>query len=1071
MNLESLAESSGAIKEKRRLTFLLPHRLCCCVFVYSKITLQYKFLMSYSQQKNASDPNISAYVSASAGTGKTKILVDRLIRLLLNKTPPESILCLTFTKAAANEMLDRLLSALESMVRMENETLISFFKELGEDYTLEKECLAKTLFFTILDLEGGLKIQTLHAFCQRIVEAYAWELELTPPLNILDEIDQTEIIQKSINTAANSAIENPDLMMLINIMGYSHFITLINSNVHLSSTALQKSSAPFQLETPFNIQDLTALIKSLPQNIQDLLPLNPKDLINFFLTKTGTPRKTIIKKSILKDCSGATETLAEIADLFVIANDMVKVERLNTLNKAFFRLTHTVKAHYQDAKKKTSSLDFNDLIELTSQLLNQEGSGSLESKLGYSLKAILVDEAQDTSPQQWDILDTLIQSMVLADNTGSSSLFIVGDLKQAIYSFQGSKPEIFLSKPEHFQNLFQEYRKPFKVLKLEKSYRSSVKILNTVDKIFNTNSNGLFLTDVLTHMPHRQHAPGTVTLAELENKKADDTEYEWKLPHLRESEASKNETLAQKISNCILSILNRTEPLESTKAPPLPQDIMILVRSRGSFVEKLNQVLLEKNIPISGLDRFKLNDHLMAKDFLCLGAWACSKTDDYSLTCLLKSPFYGEHGEGIDEILLHEICTTKNEKTLWEHIKNISKTYCATHPLVKFVSLLNLALKQLDYRLITEFFSTIWQKTSKGFIQQFGPEAVDVFEEFYSQAYSLEQSKSVTMQAFVWHMHGIDLYIKKDVTSKVYPEIRIMTIHGSKGLQSPIVIMADANIRTTLSKENTLFYKNRYTLKPAESECPSFLKDSKGQTLDAFVQEERRLLYVAMTRAEDELYIFGKGDKIIEESWFDILNIEKEGSHIDTYTPPFSIQKDFSQKDKKTIQIDIPTYFNQNVNKNKLVQPDYVANKQAAERGIIIHKLFEVLPTIDPDKQLHVAEHILGTFQNSSMITAFDIDNIISIINNFDYEIFFKTDGVNELSLTYEGNLYRLDRFIEKDGNAYILDFKTGTRSQQKLNTYKKQIQIYSAAIQVLYAPKQIYKYVLWTDEWTLDVF
>lgn len=1027
--------------------------------------------MSYNQQQNASDPKTSAYVSASAGTGKTKILVDRLIRLLLNETPPESILCLTFTKAAANEMLDRLLIALESMVGMEKEALVSFFKELGEEYTLEKEQLAKTLFFTILDLEGGLKIQTLHAFCQRIVEAYAWELELTPPLNILDDIDQVEIIQKSINATTNSTEVSADLMRLINIMGYSHFITLINSNIRLSPSELKRSCAPFQLDKPFHMQHLTALIKSLPENVKDMLPLDPQKLMNFFLTKTGTPRKTIIKKSILKDSYGTAETLSEIAELFIIANDMLKVEKLNTLNMAFFTLTHTIKSKYQDAKKQASSLDFNDLIDLTSQLLNQEGSGSLESKLGYSLKAILVDEAQDTSPQQWDILDTLIQSMVLADNTGSSSLFVVGDLKQAIYSFQGSKPEIFLSKPEHFQHLFQEYRKPFKVLKLEKSYRSSVKVLSTVDKMFNTNPNGLFITDELTHIPHRQHAPGKVALAKLEDKKNDDTEYEWKLPHLRDSETSKNEVLAQKIASCILSILSGAEPLESTKARPQPQDIMILVRSRGNFIEKLNQVLLSKDLPISGLDRFKLNDHLMAQDFLCLGAWTCSKTDDYSLTCLLKSPFYGEYGEGIDETFLYEICTTKNAKTLWQHIQGISKTLCETHPLVAFVSLLNMALKNLDYTLMTEFFANIWQKTSKAFMQQFGPEAADIFEEFYSQAYSLEQSKSVSMQAFVWHMHSIDLYIKKDVTSKVYPEIRIMTIHGSKGLQSPIVIMADANIRTTLSKENTLFYKNRHTLKPAESECPSFLKDSKGQTLDAFVQEERRLLYVAMTRAEDELYIFGKGDKIIEESWYDILNIEKEAGHIDEYALPLNSSNKFLQENKGAPHIEIPPYFTMDVNKKTLVQPDFVANKQAAERGIMIHKLFEVLPTIDAEKQLEVANHILSTFQNSAIITVLDIENIIAIINTPDYEIFFKTEGVNELSLTYEGALYRLDRFVEKDGNAYILDFKTGARSQQKLNNYKKQIQIYSAAIHDLYAPKNIYKYILWTDEWKLDLF
>lgn len=1027
--------------------------------------------MSYSQQVLASDPTISAYVSASAGTGKTKILVDRLIRLLVNGTAPESILCLTFTKAAANEMLDRLLKVLERMTRMNTEAVKAFFCELDESYSLEKEQRAKTLFFIILDLEGGLKIQTLHAFCQRIVEAYAWELDLMPPLKIVDEIDQAEMIQKAINAATHTIESHADLMTLMRIMGYSHFVTLIHDTINLSSQELHKSGMPFLTDQPFHMHELTTLIQGLPDSIHLLLPTDPQELMDFFLTKTGTPRKTIIKKSLLQAHEAVAKTLSKIADLFVIANDMIKTERLNRLNKAFFTLVHTIKTNYQASKQKASCLDFNDLIHLTSHLLHQEGSGSLESKLGYALKAILVDEAQDTSPAQWEILDVLIQSMLIADTTGTNTLFIVGDLKQAIYSFQGSKPAIFLSKTEHFQNLFQEYRKQFKVIKLEKSYRSSINVLKTVDKIFNANPSGLYMTSTLNHIPHRALAAGKVFLAPLEDAKKDDKAHTWTLPHLRDSETSKNEILAQKIADCVLSILHSSDILPSTNMTPRPQDIMILVRHRGSLVEKINQVFLSKHIPISGLDRFKLNDHLMAQDFLCFGSWISSTTDDYALACLLKSPFYGDYGEGINETLLHDLCTTKQDKTLWQHIQDFSHTLDQLHPLVVFIQLLQASLKIVDYGLITELFSAIWHKTSKQFIQQFGQEAVEIFEVFYSQAHMLEQSKSVTVQTFVWHMHAIDLHIKKDVTSKIYPEVRMMTVHGSKGLQSPIVIIADSNIRTTLSKERILFFQNRHTLKPAESQCPNFLKDSKGQTLDAFVQEERRLLYVAMTRAEDDLYIFGKGDKIIEGSWYDILNWEKNAGHIAPYSQPSSQLTNFLLQHDSPAPITIPSYFNHTINKKILIQPDYVANKQAAERGIIIHKLFEVLPTIVAEKQVQVAQHIWGTFQNSSTIKMSDIHNIIAIIHNPEYDIFFKTEGVNELSLTYDGSLYRLDRFIKKDGNAYILDFKTGARSQSKLNRYKKQIDLYSRAIHDLYTPKNIYKYVLWTDDWILDHF
>ncbi|MDP2193683.1 MAG: UvrD-helicase domain-containing protein, partial [Alphaproteobacteria bacterium] len=626
-------------------------------------------------QNQASNPKISALVSASAGTGKTKMLVDRLTRLLLNGIEPESILCLTFTKAAASEMMDRLLMLLEKLTLLDDDAFQAFLTDIDEPYTSQKNHIRQTLYFHILNLEGGLKIQTLHSFCQGLIESNIWALKMTPPLIILDDRDRTEYLERAIHDLFSRDEWKNACDAMTQKMSYKRFMDLIKDTITLSYQDLERARIPFPVGNLSDaIQMIMQMIHTLPSDIQSYIPTAEKDLFSFFINQEGKARKSILKKEIIAPYPLVKDTLSRIAQHFETLLNARKIEQINHLNDNFFGLCSSIKEQFQNDKHQASSLDFNDLIEKAHDLLKHPDSGNLERMLGYRLNAILVDEAQDTSPLQWGIIDDLVHNMLMADAHDQSTVFIVGDLKQSIYSFQGSRPDLFMEKSVHYHELFQEYHKKFKVFDLDTSYRSSVHVLHAVDTVFNTHKQGVAAMDAppLIHRPHRQHARGGVYLAPLEDDAANtDKNDTWQLPHARQTDQTQTAELGQKIAWCVMDILSKDAPLHATHAKAQPQDIMILVRSRNTIVEAIHQALLSYNIPVSGLDRFQLNDHIIVQDLLCLAEWLCAPRNDYALACLLKSPLFGSYGQGISETDLHTLCTHQGETDcLWDVLSN-----------------------------------------------------------------------------------------------------------------------------------------------------------------------------------------------------------------------------------------------------------------------------------------------------------------------------------------------------------------------------------------------------------------
>lgn len=947
-------------------------------------------------QTVASSPKISAFVMASAGTGKTKMLVDRLVRLLLNGMEISSILCLTFTKAAAQEMVHRLFSRLEDFTKMPDALLRQHLKDLNEpEDDMEK---ARTLYFKLLDQQHVLKIKTLHSFCQSILQAHAWDIGLIPPFQLIDDEQKKRLIEKALDASTHN------IQPFCNIMGYTTFMDYVENALSLSEDVIEKSLMPFDLpEFSDSLHDLCA---QLPE------PLKADVCADLFLTKDGSIRKRIFKKSDMDQYPHLQTLVPRIAACYLYERDLEKIQKINNLNDAFFKLIQGVKKNYEHEKQKRSLLDFDDLILKTNILL--KNNPYIEQKLGYSIQAILLDEAQDTSPAQWAVITTLTECMLLQDNP-LSSLFVVGDLKQSIYSFQGADPSLFIEKQNAFKAMFAQYHKPFEILSLQKSYRCASNILKTVDNLFNQYPDGLFLSDPLQHIPHRLDA-GHVEKHHLITKTTNDT---WQLPDQR----VEAEGLPQKILACVQGVLEKGYAFK---------DILILVRSRAPFIDPLMKLFSSNGIPCAGMDRFFLKDHPMTRDFLNLLGWLCNKTISFNLFQILKT--FGQK----DDQILYEMLQENSD--LWNILPD-------DNPLKIF---LKDCLSKVDYALNSELMSFIWHHQKTYFFAQYGLEASSIYETFYDVCYGLEQEKSATLQDIVWLLESQDFEVKRDVSSVQINQVRLLTVHGSKGLEAPIVILADTNFRQTLQKERLMRYDDRYLIKPSDSDTPSFLKAHKDQALNLLKSEEKRLLYVALTRARDALFVFGKGT-LVEESWYDLLS-----SHIDDTTT--LIDKFPKNQVPQLITSAIPDYFFLPLETIKNESP---YDKNATERGILIHSCIEQLALIHPQNRAN----ILKTFP----ITDIDRENISWFFETnaylFDHPHFF------EFPIVHGNTLMRLDLFIKANHEGIIMDFKTGKKNHKKAQSYRLQLDQYQQGMTKIY-PDLIYKkYIAWIDEKVMEYF
>ncbi|HXE00554.1 MAG TPA: double-strand break repair helicase AddA [Hyphomicrobium sp.] len=887
-------------------------------------------------QSDAADPNVSAWVNANAGTGKTHVLTLRVLRLLLASTSPERILCLTYTKAAASEMSKRVFDWLAGWVTADDATLR---KELGDvmgtrvsDADIE---FARTLFARAIETPGGLKVQTVHAFAERLLQRFPLEAGVPPDFKILDEDAARDLKAQAIErtlieaTAAPSTSLGKALDVVVRYAADAQFDTLISNAVAerrwleaISGQAFGKAEDALGTIESFlrqslkvragidcaeihrecagvlskdDIREICAALSTgttTDEKNADLLRSAVKlanaqaradKLSDYFLVEKGeAKRKNLMTAAVGRTRHDLLDRCQQAQQRFFDLSQELKALMLIEASAALYRLAGAVLQRYTDARSAAGALDFDDLILKTTSLLSGEHGEAqwVLFKLDGGLDHILVDEAQDTSPEQWQIVSSLVREFFAGTGTSAvcRTVFAVGDEKQSIYSFQGAAPKMFAETGDRFKGLALSALMQWKSVSLNLSFRTVAPILGAVDQVFSDAIRTPGLTASGRFVPHAANRFGQAGLVEIwPTEKPDDTVSAdpW-APLSDTSERSPANRLADRIADQIKRWIDGDERLISEDRPIRAGDILILVRKRNPFAVPMVAALKRRGIAVAGSDRIALTDQIAVQDLIVLGDFLTLPEDDLALATVLKGPMFG-----LDDDDLLAIAPGRT-KTLWGALLDNADA----KPAYKVaVETLKRWRAKADFTPPFEFFSSILDRDGgrEKMLSRLGPEAADAIDEFLDLALRFDDGAPPSLTQFLAKLRASEPEVKRDMDHG-RNEVRVMTVHGAKGLEAPIVFLPDTCTIASGGNSTAGIVKLSHLTRPDGLPDP-VVWTVKGTTRIDHVQtarrerderdreERNRLLYVAMTRARDRLYIAGFEGKRgrADGCWYDLI--------------------------------------------------------------------------------------------------------------------------------------------------------------------------------------------------------
>lgn len=891
-------------------------------------------------QRRAADPAASVWVAASAGTGKTKVLTDRVLNLLLAGADPGRILCLTFTKAAAAEMSARISAKLsEWAVIGETDLTGQLDRLLGRQPMQDQIALARRLFARTLDTPGGLKIQTIHAFCQAVLKRFPLEAGLPPHFQVMDDRTANERLSDArdrVLNMASAAPESPlgEALRLINRRFAEETFDGLVSELLMERARLSRffdgiggpgQIAPALLahldlpegesregvmqgavsDTAFDAVGLRRAMEALAgssktdadraESLATFLAADPDTRIDLFqsygsvfLTGDGDMRKRLATKKAVETFADIETVLAREAERLIAVRQLLNTIGLAERTAAVLRIAAAVLSGYEAGKRRGALVDFEDLVATVCALLRRPGVAAwVLFKLDGGLDHILIDEAQDTNPEQWDVVRALTEEFFSGEGAfeeargAGRSIFAVGDVKQSIFSFQRADPEGFLRMRRHFAARVETASKSWASVDLEVSFRSGAAVLGLVDRLFNSRpaaegvleagEDGEFLS-----IRHGVSRSGDASLVELwppfEPVEAEDGGA-WDIPVTQRGLDNPASRLAGAIAGRIHQWIERGEMLPSKGRPVGPGDIMILVRRRGGFVHEMVRALKERDIDVAGVDRMVLSDQIAVMDLIALGRFLLLPNDDLTLATVLKSPLIG-----LDEEELFELAHGREEHRLWRELRRRAPENVS---FARADRLLSSYLARTDTTPPYELFAGILAEGEpsgrRRILERLGIEAADPLDEFLAQALEYERGHVASLQGFLHWLEASESDIKRDMEGGEGGRVRVMTVHGSKGLQAPIVFMPDTLQlpRGTAKilwgeREDGVPFPLCAPAKPEDAPASTAAKEAAERKRN---EEYRRLLYVAMTRAEDRLYVAGWATKqrAPEGNWYELI--------------------------------------------------------------------------------------------------------------------------------------------------------------------------------------------------------
>ncbi len=881
-------------------------------------------------QASASDPASSAWVSANAGTGKTHVLTMRVLRLLLAGTPPERILALTYTKAAAAEMSKRVFAELAKWVTASDKELAAALEKLSAAVPSADDMrLARRLFAIAIETPGGLKVQTIHAFCERLLQRFSLEAGVPPGFAILDDQEKAELLREAVDkvlteatapgakdtplaqalkTAVAFAAEQSFEQLLSEALRQRDWLDLAGDNDETDfARAEGVCRSAFGVAADTSLAEIEAAIQAVMpreemQRAKDVLEGGSKNdqaaaeriakalraqgphsripaLCDVFLTQKLEPRKALMTKAL---CDEFPEVLLRLEQaqqrIFDLMEQRARLQ-VYEASVALLRIAGRVMGHYRNAKARRAALDFEDLVARAASLLGtSEAVEWVLFKLDGGLDHILVDEAQDTSPLQWQVVKALAQEFFAGHGAheGARTIFAVGDEKQSIYGFQGAAPGMFREMKADFKQQALSVGATWQTVSLGLSFRTVAPLLSAVDKIFadagRTPGVG---TNIEPHVASRTGHGGRVEIWPLEMPDDDkDNSLPWQ-PHAAPSSKRPAQRLAARIADTIAGWLATEEKLVSENRPIRAGDILILVRKRAPFAPMMVSALKARRIPVAGADRLLLTEQIAVMDLMALGQVMVLPEDDLALAGVLKSPLFGLDDDDLLALAPDRL------GSLWQALHDKSGTtarYAAVvHTLRRW--------QELSARLAPyEFFAALLDAEGgrTKMLARLGPDAADPIDEFLNLALAHGEHAPPTLQGFLTSLSQGRHEIKRDM-EQGRDEVRVMTVHGSKGLEAPIVFLPDTCHSSSGRSPGTLLK----LADPASGDGPvPFLWPVKGASAVPAVdtarraegereQEERnRLLYVALTRPRDRLYVAGfqqSKNEPAKDSWYRLI--------------------------------------------------------------------------------------------------------------------------------------------------------------------------------------------------------
>ena len=1108
-------------------------------------------------QRRAANPRASAWVSANAGAGKTKVLTDRVVRLLLAGSLPGRILCLTFTKAAAANMAIRVFERLGRWVTLDEDSLVAELTELeGERPTRKQVRLARTLFARAVETPGGLKIDTIHAFCERLLHLVPFEANAPARFAVLDESQTDEmLVQATENVMADAASGNfpelKDALDIISVDAVGEALTSALNGALRCKTFLHDSSGPARLrgalglqedETPESIE--RAMLEggigpdTWPAIAQELLRGKVTDqeraasfiaaveasdtgeklrhYLSVFLKETdGTPRaeSRLVTKSVdpaLKD-----KLLHEQGRIWRLV-DRQKAARAAERTGALFTLAAEIHARVEQAKMRLGALDFQDLIDKTLQLLNRGDAAWVLYKLDRGIDHVLIDEAQDTNPEQWEILRRITEDFTAGHGAGSRrvrTLFAVGDPKQSIYGFQGAAPQEFETTRRSWSQKVKDARLHFEDVSLTMSFRSAKAVLSAVDATFAVEAHfkGLSFDDKAVGTVHesaRPHAPGLVELWPTETPAEEEEPEAWVLPIDEPEQHSPPVVVARRIAQAVKCWTTKgDERGRLWKAG----DVLVLVRKRGAAFEAVIRALKEAGVPVAGADRLNIGEHIAVLDLVATGRAALLPDDDLTLATALKSPLVG-----LTDDDLIRIAVPRGGASLFAALRHHAGSGDAA------------ALRGLEaveaWRELSRshgpfgFFATLLGPRGgrSKLVARLGSEAADAIDAFLCFAHQSEITETPSLTVFLNRFESASHSIKRDLDS-VNDEVRVMTVHGAKGLEAPIVILIDGC--DVLGRDPPLLQLATKTggkipvWSPGKNSDSGVMAEARDSLHARGHEEHNRLLYVAMTRAKDRLviapYLTGRKDSP-QEAWCEMIRrglVAKAGGLELDRAPygPISIWRDgaplartlAAESDVAPLDpIGIPDWLTQPVPSepeplppirpssalgaaDRMTRPgDGPYAPEARLRGTLVHALLERLPALAPEHREAMARAYVRARapRLRADLSQSIVANALGVLDHQDLSPLFGPGSRAEAPvagpvITSEGEILvsgQIDRLAVLEREVLVADFKTTARpprpGQPPPQAYVAQLALYRTLLQEIYPDKRIRAFLIWTS-------